>query len=518
MKKIYDMSYIREHGINVLDNGYFWPVCESDFHDFSQYIFKEYQDLILSINDQKLISIALVETSFINLLVQIFHSNYVNNYAKANNSNVNISDFKEYLDPNWKEIGDHYKKNTFPHNRFVRILRSLIKYFVFNRKKNLILNIFTRKEKCISIGSSSKLKEMFVHNNNLCCSYYDFPDLFDNNLNLYNNENLVDKFEKEVINKLFDKINQKNSKFSLNFNFNEAKLSWLTRFKDATALYDSVKVPKNCKTLLITESAKPYHKIIIGSMKKQGVNVYCFHHGNDSALIIQDILHVHNVSHCQNFVTPSQNISKTYSKSYDHLKIDKFTKTKYISVEAKNKADILLNPINPIKTLKQKTVMIMGYPYNSSRYTDERGMFFLSKVDLEKRLIQQISKLGFRVIYKGHPDRKKEIEGVFDDIADEIDFSAFETSFTKADIIVFSYVSTTTFGYAIQTDKKILLICDKDNKVNKNQWKVLEKRVLLVRSSVDNNLKICYDVSELKEKIIGKRFEVFDMSYINEYI
>ena len=47
---------------------------------------------------------------------------------------------------------------------------------------------------------------------------------------------------------------------------------------------------------------------------------------------------------------------------------------------------------------------------------------------------------------------------------------------------------------------------------------MLEKRVLLVRSNIDNNLKVCYDESALEEKIIGKRFEVFDMSYVNEYI
>ena len=135
MKKIYDLSFIRKYGINVLEKGYFWPVSENDFHDFSQYIFKEYQDLILSTNDPKLISIALVETSFVNLLVQIFHCNYVKNSAKINNFELNISDFQEYLYPNWKEIGSYYKKNTFPHGKYVRLIRSIVKYFIFNSKK-----------------------------------------------------------------------------------------------------------------------------------------------------------------------------------------------------------------------------------------------------------------------------------------------------------------------------------------------------------------------------------------------
>ena len=108
------MSYIREHGINVLSDGYFWPVSENDFHEFSKYIFNEYQDLLLISNDDKLISIGLVETSFVNLLVQIFHCNYVKNYAKINNFDLTIPDFNEYLQPNWQEIGAQYKKNIFP--------------------------------------------------------------------------------------------------------------------------------------------------------------------------------------------------------------------------------------------------------------------------------------------------------------------------------------------------------------------------------------------------------------------
>jgi hypothetical protein len=514
LKNIYDLSFIRNHGIGVLDHGYFWPVSENEFHEFSKYIFNEYQDLLLISNDDKLISIGLVETSFVNLLVQIFHCNYVKNYAKINNFDLTIPDFNDYLKPNWQEIGAQYKKYKFPHGKSVRLIRSIVKYFIFNSKRNILLNIFSRKGKCISIGSSSKLKEKFINNNNLCCSYYDFPDLFSNDLKSESNSLLVDKFEKEVINKLFDKIIQINSNFSLDFDFNEARLSWIRRFKDAAALYDSVKVPKKCKTLLITESAKPYHKIIINSMQKQGVHVYGFHHGHDSGLIIQDILHFHNVSHCKNFVTPSNNISKTYSDSYSHIKMDQFLKTKYVSVEDNNEIKMTQNPLSKSQ---QKTVMIMGYPYNSSRYTDERGMFFLSKIDLERRLILQISKLGFKVIYKGHPDRKAEIEGVFDDIVDEIDFSPFETSFQNADIIVFSYVSTTTFGYSLQTDKKILLICDNDNNINKTQWKILEKRVLLVKSNIDNNLKVCFDERVLEEKISSKKVEVFDTSYINKY-
>ena len=450
------MSYIREHGIHVLDNGYFWPVSENDFHDFSKYIFKEYQDLLLSSNDDKLISIGLVETSFINLLVQIFHCNYVKNYAKINNYELTTPDFKEYLYPNWKEIGEQYKNDTFPYSRSVRIIRSLVKYFVFNRKKNCILNIFSRKGKCISIGSSSKLKEKFVYKNNLCCSYYDFPDLFCNDLKSDNNIKLVDKFETEVIDKLFDKVIATNSNFSLNFDFNEAKSSWISRFKDAAGLYDSVKVPKNCKMSVITESAKPYHKIIISSMQNQGVNVYCFHHGHDFAIKAQNIAHQRTVSHCKNFIVPSGDIADQYLNIYSKLPLEKRTNTKYISLDIESYDNHINNSKEQNNSIK--SVMIMGYPHNSTRYTDEKGLFSIFKIDLEYRLIRFLKDKGYRVIYKAHPDRLKEVSGVFNDFVDEIVSEPFEDSWKKADAFIFTHTGTTTFGYSLSLGKRVVLI------------------------------------------------------------
>ena len=513
MKNIYDLSFIRNHGIGVLDHGYFWPVSENEFHEFSKYIFNEYQDLLLISNDDKLISIGLVETSFVNLLVQIFHCNYVKNYAKINNFDLTIPDFNDYLKPNWQEIGAQYKKYKFPHGKSVRLIRSIVKYFIFNSKRNILLNIFSRKGKCISIGSSSKLKEKFINNNNLCCSYYDFPDLFSNDLKSESNSLLVDKFEKEVINKLFDKIIQINSNFSLDFDFNEARLSWIRRFKDAAALYDSVKVPKKCKTLLITESAKPYHKIIINSMQKQGVHVYGFHHGNDTVAKISKQGFSANIAQCRNLVVPTDGIKARYDKHYsDTYRITNFS-TKFISINSDTMYQEYLN--NMSNKYNSDTVMIMGYPCECTRYSDCRGLFFKQQVDLEYQIISILKRKNKRVIYKAHPDRLREIKEVFNCIVDDILITPFEETWDKAGLLIFTYSETTTFGYALTTNLPIILLDSEEDMRDAHDIKLLDTRVIRIPTNISENTQINFNKERFVKAVNQKNYNI-SYKYIEE--
>ena len=159
--------------------------------------------------------------------------------------------------------------------------------------------------------------------------------------------------------------------------------------------------------------------------------------------------------------------------------------------------------------------MLMGYPYNSSRYPDERGMFFLPRIDLERRLIIQLNKLGLKVIYKAHPDRKKEIAGVFDNMVEYVEYAPFEDVCQKADIVIFTYVSTTTFGHALKTGQRILLISNSGNNINNNQWSLLGKQVHLIPSEINNKSKIIYDTDLLDSMFLDNSFSTIDYSYIN---
>ena len=80
-----DMSTVREYGIESLEENYFWPVSGVEFEDFIKCMHNTYVELTLKIEDEHLYDIALIELSFVANLMQIFHYNYVKEYAKINN-------------------------------------------------------------------------------------------------------------------------------------------------------------------------------------------------------------------------------------------------------------------------------------------------------------------------------------------------------------------------------------------------------------------------------------------------
>ena len=59
--------------------------------------------------------------------------------------------------------------------------------------------------------------------------------------------------------------------------------------------------------------------------------------------------------------------------------------------------------------------MVMGYPMNSTRYTDEVYCYFNYRLKLLIFILKQLKILGYHTIYKGHPDRILELGDLMDD-------------------------------------------------------------------------------------------------------
>ena len=110
---------------------------------------------------------------------------------------------------------------------------------------------------------------------------------------------------------------------------------------------------------------------------------------------------------------------------------------------------------------------------------------------------------GLNVLYKAHPDRKNEVYGLFDNIADKVIYDAFENSWKEADAFIFTYTSTTTFAFALETNRRVVLIDVDTNIVDKGLRQELGKRVDYVPATItDSNNLIKFDKRKLKECLL----------------
>jgi hypothetical protein len=271
---------------------------------------------------------------------------------------------------------------------------------------------------------------------------------------------------------------------------------WLQRFLDAYKIYRGLLLIDIPKVLFVAEVGKPHSKLITLAFQRRGCKVYNFHHGNDSVIINQKWTYKSLLNHCDNYVVDTQTMQIRFGDL------------------VRNQPDIFNKPINFISTdsdyyanLRKLTVngdynkvMIMGYPMNLARYADDSYAFYYYKILLEHKLLSTIKDSGYHVTYKAHPDRLNEVKSIMDDVSDNIIKLPFEDVVEESGILIFTYVHTTTFCYALNLPIPIVLVESPGTPWYQDIRNTLEKRVAIVKTHVSNN-EIIVDNDKLIDAI-----------------
>ena len=281
-------------------------------------------------------------------------------------------------------------------------------------------------------------------------------------------------------------------------NMLDIEACYARRFKEMIPAYVNIlKSNNNNNRFLVTEAASLMNRILIVGYQRIGCKVFGFHHGGDFAATITNQTHKGAMSHCKNLIVPNKGIADQYKKTYSQLKLESIVGTKYQSLT--NKKLFFKDKEKLGLDRDIKNVMLMGFPMSCQRRLGERGLFFLSKIEIEYKIMEMLKKIGLNVLYKAHPDRGNEVNGIFDGIADRIVYDTFEKSWEMADAFIFTYTSTTTFDLALKTDKKIILIDVKTNLVDECLRLNLHKRVDYVPATINSNdFLINFDKNILK--------------------
>ena len=511
---------LRKYGVKFIKGRqYKLPVSEDDFHGIANTLFDAYveQLCLMKVKDKTMFSVGLIEISFVHNMIQALHSE-LKDIGEYNCLFTDLSrvEKRDSIDKKLNESSKYYEK-IYQIPKIKRYIRRFIKFFYFNSISCIFFNTI-KKNKTICLGSTSKLRADFINKERLCCDYLDWVDLIDmrnNNSSKISNE--VALFEKNVVDPFLHKIITKDAQLSELLDRDKIKTYWKRRVSKILSYYHNVNHEKIDK-LLVTEAAKPIHKLIMRAYEDADKKTYLFHHGNDTALTIQNIAHVHNIAHGENIVVPTLGIANQYNKVYGNSPLNSIMRPKYYNVYSNKKLYTRrVNQKNHISTTTRPVVMLMGYPYNDRRYTDERGMYFITHAILEYKILDYLKTINDSPLYKVHPDRSLEASDILREYSDTFIHGKFEDIYHMADVIIFTYVSTTTFGYALTTDKKIVLIEDIDNEKDKDQWSILRKRVNTISATLNQYGEYEFDLGDIKNNIFSKTHEI-DHTYSNQYL
>ncbi|MFC1808894.1 hypothetical protein ACFL3D_02070 [Candidatus Omnitrophota bacterium] len=174
----------------------------------------------------------------------------------------------------------------------------------------------------------------------------------------------------------------------------------------------------------------------------------------------------------------------------------------FVQPYARYVSDSNYNRISKSKIRKRaktnKYIMIMGGPIRACFYFWNPVVDRFNYLFLEYNLIVGLKNRGFSVCYKGHPDRKAEMKGIFSNYVDCEIFEPFENILDKADCLIFRTTETTTFGYAAMfTNIPMVLIETTKDKRDSKIRNFLEKRCAIVPANFDEKGRVITDIEAI---------------------
>ena len=268
--------------------------------------------------------------------------------------------------------------------------------------------------------------------------------------------------------------------------------------------------------ILVTNSAKPINKLIITKFQSMGVKTYGFHHGNLLGNKYHRTAQFIGKSYCKRFIMPSRGIAEAYKNNYSEEPLEKIIKPTYVSADTSFYLNLFNDKKNKYQNVKKNSAMLIGTPANIFRYTDELGQFFYFKFALEFKIISLLKKHGMHVVYKAHPDRQKEIRGLFENYVDEYVVTPFEKIWHKYDNYIFTDTASSTFGFSIATQKKIILLENNKESKNKKVDELVSSRIFKVKADFNSDLKFSFNEKDLIDSIKAKNYK--DFSIVKEHL
>ena len=142
-------------------------------------------------------------------------------------------------------------------------------------------------------------------------------------------------------------------------------------------------------------------------------------------------------------------------------------------------------------------VMIVGFPPNWIRYPDHPAHWSLSQLDAEMALVTALHEGGFRVLYKAHPEFEAQTRELFKGLPCAFVGDHLESCWQIADAFVFPRISSTSFGFALCTNRPIVLLDIDSQRWCEEARTLLARRCMMVPASVDSDVRLRFDKAAL---------------------
>ncbi len=285
-------------------------------------------------------------------------------------------------------------------------------------------------------------------------------------------------------------------------------------FKDQflELLSNSLKALKTCQKrikswsikeeLLVTHIGNVHHRIFASAWNTLGGKVVGFSHGNiyPYAYVPGDILNGAFQIY-DRFIVASEGEKRLLEYAQKDFKFGFRNNIEFATYK-----NSIYNPIfkefqkaDSVKEIKK--VMYVGFPTDYNNYSYSAEINTMTYVSLEIRIMKDLKKAGYYIIYKAHPDTLSQTRDLYAPFCDEIITEKFENVWRKADCVFFGVPYSTTFGYTLMTNRPVVLMDLKTNYWHPSVYPLLKQRCAIVNMKLQDGGKLDYDSAEIAKAV-----------------
>jgi hypothetical protein len=272
--------------------------------------------------------------------------------------------------------------------------------------------------------------------------------------------------------------------------------------------------------LLTSTGASFFQRVLSIAIREYGGKVTVFAHGGDVGFINTPIgmMPFFDIPFADEFVTYTDESALLYKKINNNYSHCPEHKLQIISGETDEFFKLWKKYGNSVLPEKNKRVMLIGYPQTQWRRPFENGGDAFTNLDLELRLIEFLKKAGYEVLYKAHPDRIAEVEGIFEDKTQLLK-GYFEPHIDKADVFLFPNITTTAFAIALCTNKPIIAFDISFSLFEPfpEAMELCHKRCSVVNNAYDERNRITFDEKQLLDAL-SRKVEQPNTEFIEKYM
>ena len=273
------------------------------------------------------------------------------------------------------------------------------------------------------------------------------------------------------------------------------------------------------KHLWVSTAGHLWGRILARHVKKNGGQVTRFDHGSGCGYFADSHAQgAHDYEDCDVYVTFSDSQARAMRAAFTGFEVVQAKCPKIIASTSQSKSMLSSRCLKPLSI---KKVMYVASIYPNGHFYPGAKRFMRSHVllDWEIRVMSQLRKWGYQVLFKPHPTERictappPSIEKLFGPITLT---QNFEDVFEKADLILLDDPTTSLLATLIKSDKPFVYLDFGVAEFSQQALALLKKRCPIVNGDYDKNNRAVMNWFELKCSI-ESAWQYNDKSFYNYF-